>query len=159
AGSDTPQGLKPHGFSESAPSYRHPFLARVRASTHNPQVVRDTILDHGRRGDLAGFPVLVDRQDVDLSHHVAMRLKPTGRAMVGSPPGLVAVLTLRAGLAGVMLVLQLDRGTFGLGLVRDVLADLAVIPLAHPLVLNVAAVHPIGDITDVADDDGAGCLL
>jgi hypothetical protein len=51
--SDTPPGLKSRGFSETAPSYRCSHLACVRASTHNPHIMQDTILDHGRRRDLA----------------------------------------------------------------------------------------------------------
>ena len=40
---DTPHGLKPSGFSGSFPSYRHPFLACVPASTHN-LFAQDTML-------------------------------------------------------------------------------------------------------------------
>jgi hypothetical protein len=68
---DTPLGLKPRGFSERTPSYRRPFLASVLASTHDLQVVRDTILDRGGRWDLARLAVLEPREDIDLPHHVS----------------------------------------------------------------------------------------
>src|SRR5262249_17924011 len=43
---DTPPGLKTGGFSERAPSYERERLARVGASTHQPQIMRHTILDY-----------------------------------------------------------------------------------------------------------------
>src|SRR6476660_2118268 len=116
---DTPHGLKPDGFSEWLPSYGDCSPACVWACTHDPQVVRDTILDHGGSRDLAGLPVLVLRQDVHLSHHVAMRLKPTGRALVLAPPRFVAMPAARTGLGRVLLVLQLDLDPIGFRLVRD----------------------------------------
>src|SRR5262245_56794460 len=119
--SDTPPGLKPGGFSELPPSYRPRGLACVLASTHDPQVVRDTILHGFGSGDLPRLAMLEHREDVDLSHHVAMRLKPASRAAIPPPLRFVALLTLRAALARVVLVLQLDRDSFGFGLIRDVL--------------------------------------
>jgi hypothetical protein len=79
---DTPLGLKTRGFSERAPSDRRPYLAHVRASTHDPQVMRDTILDRGGCRDLSGLAVPVGAEDVDLPDHIPMRPKPASRTAV-----------------------------------------------------------------------------
>src|SRR4029077_21165874 len=139
-------------------SYRHPCLAGVPASTHNPQVVRDTILDHRWSWDLARLSVSVHRQDVDLTHHVAMRLKPTGRALVLAPPRFVAMPATGTGLGRVLLIHQLDFDPFGCRLVLDVPANFAVVPLAHFLVVLSPLVDSVGDVPHVADHDGPGLL-
>src|SRR3954447_7289364 len=56
------KGLKPHGFSRlatSPTSYNRFRLAGVPASTHEPQVVRHTMLDLGRRSQPAHLPGFV----------------------------------------------------------------------------------------------------
>jgi hypothetical protein len=105
---DTPPGLKPGGFSEMAPSYRNPSLAGVPASTHEPQVVRHTMLDKRGSGDLPRFAMLEDRQDVDRPHHVAVSIaelwcEPSGPCRAGHRLGAAPAgrSTSRPGRAGV----------------------------------------------------------
>jgi hypothetical protein len=111
-------------------SYSPEGLAGVPASTHNPQIVRDTMLYDRRSRDPAYLAVPVPRKDIDLPYYIAVRLKPAGRAAIDAPPGFVSVIAVRAGLRAVVLVYQLDFDAFGLRLVLNILADLAVIPSA-----------------------------
>jgi len=90
------------------------------------------------------------RQDVDLTHHVAMRLKPAGRAAVFAPPRFVAMLAVGTRLARVVFVDQLDHDPFGCRFVLHVIAELAMVPAAHAAVLDLAAIDSIGDVPDVS---------
>ena len=149
---DTLHGLKSGSFS-AEPSYGHGCLACVWASTHNAQVMCDTIRDFRRRGQPAHVAFPEPREDVDLPSDVAVSLKTAGRAAEVAPPGLVAVTARRAGLARVLLVHQRDLHPLGGCLVRDGGADLAVVPAAHPAVVDLAFLAAVGDIPDVADGD------
>src|SRR5436305_1024286 len=68
-------------------SYSPDGLTGAPASTHNPQIVRDTMLDAWRSRDLTHFAMFETRKDVDLPNHVSMRLNPAD----SSPRNLHAV--------------------------------------------------------------------
>src|SRR5258708_29234305 len=92
-------------------------LACVEASTLKPYVERQTMLDERRSGDFSRFALFEGRQDVDLTHDITVRLKPTGRAAVNAPPWFVSILAIGASLTGVVFVYQNDGDALGLGLV------------------------------------------
>ena len=132
------RGLKPRSFSRlatSPTSYNRFRLAGVPASTHEPQVVRHTMLDLTRSAQSARLPGLVPRQDVDLPHHITVRAETT--PPTGIPPAawFVPLGAVGTGLARVMLVDQHDGNALCFRLVGDVLADLAVVPLRGLLVM------------------------
>src|SRR5262249_47722736 len=65
---------------------------------------------------------------------------------------------VRAGLTGVVLILQHHTYPFGLRFVRNIGADVAMAPSADFLVVVPPMVDAIRDISHIADDDGA-CLV
>lgn len=101
----------------------------------------------------------VCRENIDLANVIAVRLKPTGRTPIVASPGFVAMGALWARLARMVLVLQHHPDTFRFGFVRNIGAYLAVIPLARTLVVHGTFVDPIGNIADVAIDDGTGLAI
>lgn len=81
-------------------------LAGVPASTHKPQIVRHTML-HQRWGrNLPWLTVGISRKDIDLTYHITVRLKPTGRTGVEASPGFVPMAALWTGLAGIVFILK-----------------------------------------------------
>lgn len=159
---DTPRVLKSGGFSRlatSPTSYSHYWLAGVPAATHNPQVVRDTMLDLGRRAQPAGLPGLVPRQDVDLPYHIAVRAETTPTAGIVPAAWFVSASTIWTGLGRVVLIDQLHRDAFGLGLVGDELAKVAVVPLGRLLVVLLPMIDAIRDIPHITNRDRASLLL
>jgi hypothetical protein len=170
-------GLKPRSFSQLPASYSPEGLkstslycrprpcgsdlrlAGVPASTHNPQVVRDTMLYARRSRDPAYLAVPVPRKDIDLPYYIAVRLKPAGRAAIDAPPGFVSVIAVRTSLRAVALIYQLDFDAFGLRLVLNILADLAVIPSADLLVGLLTQIHLIRRVAHIPDSNDASLTL
>ena len=143
------KGLKPHSFSRlaaSPASYNRCRLAGVPASTHEPQIMRHTMLDLSRGAQSANLPGFVPRQDVDLSNNIAMRAETTPPAGIPPAAWFVPLGTVGTGLRCVVFVDQFYRDTFSFRLVGDVLADAAVIPLRGLLVVLLAMIDTIGNI-------------
>src|SRR6059058_4504554 len=95
-------------------SYSPDGLTGAPASTHNPQIVRDTMLDAWRSRDLTHFAMFETRKDVDLPNHVSMRLKPADWAAIEAPPGFVSRLAVRTSLRTVVFVYQFNFDAFRL---------------------------------------------
>src|SRR6266545_4459187 len=152
------RGLKPRSFSRlatSPTSYSRVRLAGVPASTHEPQVVRHTMLDVGRSAQCAHLPGFIPRQDIDLSHHITMRAETTPPAGIRPAAWFVPLGAVGTGLSRVTLVNQRDSDTFRFRFVGDVLADLAMVPLRGLLVVLLAMIYAIRDIPYIADRDRA----
>src|SRR6266545_3995144 len=100
------RGLKPRSFSRlatSPTSYNRFRLAGVPASTHEPQVVRHTMLDVGRSAQCAHLPGFIPRQDIDLSHHITMRAETTPPAGIRPAAWFVPLGAVGTGLSRVTL--------------------------------------------------------
>ncbi len=152
------RGLKPRSFSRlatSPTSYNRFRLAGVPASTHEPQVVRHTMLDVGRSAQCAHLPGFIPRQDIDLSHHITMRAETTPPAGIRPAAWFVPLGAVGTGLSRVTLVNQRDSDTFRFRFVGDVLADLAMVPLRGLLVVLLAMIDAIRDIPYIADRNRA----
>src|SRR6266511_5008882 len=153
---DTLLELKPRSFSRlvaSPTSYSHCWLAGVPASTHEPQVVRHTMLDDGRSRQEAHLSGCVPRQDVDLPHHVAVRAETTLPAGIHPAAWFVPLPAIWTGLGRVVLIDQLDGDPFRFRLKGDVLADLAVVPLRGLLVMLLPMIDAIGNVSHITDHD------
>ncbi len=104
----------------------------------------------------ARFTMLMGRKDIDLTHDITMRLKPTGRAAIIAPPWFVSMRAVGAGLRSVRFVLRYRLNTFCFGLVFNIRTDIAVMPSANLLIVLLAKVDTIGNILDVAIDNLVG---
>ena len=113
------------------------------------------MLDNGWGRDFAGFPKLVRRKDVDLTNHIAVRLKPTRRAAVIAPLWFVSIPAGWTSLGGVALILQDNCDPFGLRFVLYEFSDLTMIPTTDFLVGLLAQINAVGNIFDVAQHDSA----
>ncbi len=107
-----------------------------------------------------------DGQDIDLTHHIAVRLKATGRAAKDTPPGFVSMTayspirqSVGTSLASVVLVYQNDGDAFGPGFVLDEFANFAVTPKADLLIGLLAERHAVCHVAEVAYRNRAGFLL
>src|SRR5947208_3290827 len=87
--------LKPGSFLLVA-SHSHCWLAGVAATTLARQK-RVTIHRRWRRSYLPHATMQLATEDIHRSDHIAMRLKPTGRAAIDAPPWFVALVTARIG--------------------------------------------------------------
>jgi len=106
-----------------------------------------------RGGDKPRLTMLEDRKDIDLTDHIAMRLKPTRRATIVAPSWFVAPLAGGASLRTIPLFDQLDGDPFGFSFVLDKFSDLAMVPTADFLIGLFTQVHAIGNISHIADYD------
>lgn len=117
------------------------------------------MLDDRRCGNFTRFAILEGRQDVDLSHDIAVRLKATERAAKDAPSWFVSLATIRTSLAGVMFVYEDDGDAHRVGLVLGHFADFAMRPTADLLVGLLAERRSIGHSADVAHRNRAGLSL
>ena len=101
------------------------------------------------------------RHASDRAHRIPMRHKPTRwiRAALHAPTGVVLASAAGAGLAGIVLVDQLNGDPRGLCLVGDVLADVAMRPQAALLLALGTQALAIGHLTDIADSERARFAL
>src|SRR3989442_1352622 len=86
-------------------------LAGVPASTHNPQVVRDTMLHGWGNRDLARLAIQMGGEDIHLPNHIAVSAETTLPTGIDPAAWFMPMAAVGAGLAGVVLVLEGDADT------------------------------------------------
>lgn len=101
------------------------------------------------------------RQDIDAAHHVPVRHKPTQciRAAIHAPTGFVLVPACWTGLAGAVLIDELNGDASGLRLVGDVLPDLAVRPQANLLLALGRQALAVGHVAHISNGEPARFAL
>src|SRR5262249_53208715 len=95
----------------------------------------------------------IARQDVDLSDDIAMRAETTPPAGIHPAAWFVPASAVGTGLGCIVFVDQCHRDPFGFGLVGDVLADAAVVPLRGLLIMLLAVSDAIGNRAHIAERD------
>src|SRR5215510_8732180 len=108
-------------------------LTGVPASTHTPLLVsesRSRLLNDGWHREVPWCPIRICREDIDLPDHIAMSAETTLSAGIDPAAWFMPIPAVRAGLTGVVLILQHHTYPFGLRFVRNIGADVAMAPSA-----------------------------
>ena len=81
-------------------------LAGVPASTHNPHLVRDTMLHRVGHGEFPRCPTHISGKDINLTYHMAMSAETTLPTGIDPAAWFVPTAARGAGLGGVVLILE-----------------------------------------------------